>query len=128
VKLAVVLDLIFEPIEQLAFKFGDLSATQARHVNMIALRPPFIKMLLALHVHKIEFVNQPVSLQYLQRAINRNPVDSGVELSRMAEDLRRIQVLFGIFYYAQNRPALMSQAKTTGRECRLQAARGLGLR
>jgi len=62
VKLALALYLTFKAIEQIAFKLGDLSAAQARHMNVVALRSALVKMLLALHVHKIKFVNQAVAL------------------------------------------------------------------
>src|SRR5579864_7052508 len=55
-KFAVTLDLPFEAVEQLAFQFDDLSAAQAGHVYVIALRTPLVIMFLALHVHHIEFV------------------------------------------------------------------------
>ena len=62
VEVALALDLSFEAVEQIAFKFGNLSATQASHMNVIALRPSLIKVLLALHVHQVKFVNQSVAL------------------------------------------------------------------
>lgn len=65
VKLALALDLTFKPIEQIAFKLGDLSTAQAGHVNMISLRPPLVKMFFALHVHEIKFIDQAVALQQL---------------------------------------------------------------
>ncbi len=63
VELAVALNLTFKPLEQIALEFCDLAAAQARHMNVIALRPPFIKVLFTLHVHQIEFVYQAIALQ-----------------------------------------------------------------
>jgi hypothetical protein len=62
VKLAFALDLTFEPVEQIALKFSNLSASQARHMNVVALWPALIKVLLALHVHQVKLINEPVSL------------------------------------------------------------------
>jgi hypothetical protein len=62
VELAFALDLTFEPVEQIAFKFSNLSTSQARHMNVIALWPALIKVLLALHVHQVKLINEPVSL------------------------------------------------------------------
>lgn len=56
-KLAIPLDLPFETIEQIAFQFNDFSAAQTCHVNVVPLRPPLVKMFLALHVHQIELIN-----------------------------------------------------------------------
>ena len=63
VKPAIALDLSFQAIEQLAFEFHDFSAAQARHVDVVALWAALIKMLLALHVHQVEFVDQAIALQ-----------------------------------------------------------------
>jgi len=71
-------------------------------MNVIALRPALVEMLLALHVHEIEFIHKSMPLQQLESAIDGNTIDSGIELARMAENLRRIQVLLGILNYAQN--------------------------
>jgi hypothetical protein len=62
VKLTLALDLPFEPLEQIAFEFCDFAAAQARHMNVVTLRAALIKVLLALHVHQVEFVNQAVPL------------------------------------------------------------------
>ena len=56
-KAAIALDLTFETIEEIALEFHDLPATKACHVNVIALGASFVEMLLALHVHEIEFID-----------------------------------------------------------------------
>jgi hypothetical protein len=53
VKAALALDLAFQPVKKVAFELGDLTAAQARHVDMIALWPPLVKMLFTLHVHQV---------------------------------------------------------------------------
>ena len=63
VKLTLALDLPFEPLEQIAFEFRDFAAAQARHMNVVTLRSALIKVLLALHVHQVQFVNQAVPLE-----------------------------------------------------------------
>ena len=73
---ALALDLSFEAVEEVAFEFGDLAAAQTGHMNVIALRAPLIEMFFALHVHKVEFIDQAVPLQKIQRAIDGNPVNS----------------------------------------------------
>src|SRR5207245_11750118 len=50
-ELALALDLPFETVEKIALELQDFPATQACHVQMIALRPTFVKMLLPLEVH-----------------------------------------------------------------------------
>src|SRR5437016_11727451 len=44
-ELALALDLPFETVEKIALELQDFPATQACHVQMIALRPTFVKML-----------------------------------------------------------------------------------
>ena len=50
-ELAFALDLPFKAVEEIALELQDFPATQARHVQMIALRPTFVKVLLTLEVH-----------------------------------------------------------------------------
>jgi hypothetical protein len=50
---AVPLDLAFQTVEQIAFKLRDLPATQAGHVDVVALRSALIVMLLSLQMHEI---------------------------------------------------------------------------
>jgi len=63
VEAAIALDLTLEAVEEIAFKFHDLAATQASHVDVIALRAPLVEVLLALHVHQVEFVDKSMPLQ-----------------------------------------------------------------
>src|SRR5437762_85529 len=77
VKAAFALDLPFQPVEEVAFELRNSSAAQAGHVDVIAMRAAFVEMLLALHVHEVEFVYQSVALEQFERAINRDPIDAG---------------------------------------------------
>jgi len=109
-KLALALDLSLESLEEIALKLCDLSAAQAGHMNVITLRSALVKVLLALHVHQIEFVDQAVALQQLQGAIDRYPIDPRVDLACVPENLCGIQVLLSGLHNAQNCAALVSQA------------------
>jgi hypothetical protein len=119
---AVALDLTLEPVEEITFKFHDLATAKTGHVDVIALRTPLVEVLLALHVHQVEFVNQSVALEQLQSAINGNAVDSGIKFAGMPQDLRSIKVLLGGFDDAKNRAALPSQAKAARRQRSLQTS------
>jgi diacylglycerol kinase len=107
VKAAVALNLSFQPIEKITLEFHNFATTQASHVNMVPLRASLVKMLLALHMHQVEFVNQAMPFQQIQGSIDRNSINAGIELARMAKDLGSIKVLFRIFDNFENRPALM---------------------
>ena len=111
VKAAVAFDLTLKAVEEIAFKFHDLAATQAGHMDVIALRTPLVEVLLALHVHKIEFVNESMPLQELEGAVNGNAIDGGIKLAGMAQDLRSIKVLLGVLDHAEDGATLPSQAK-----------------
>lgn len=89
----VAFDLTLEAVEEVALELDDLAATQAGHMNMIALRTPLVIMLLALHVHEVEFVDQPVAFEQFQGSIYRHPVNAGIQFAGVAQDLRCIQVL-----------------------------------
>ena len=54
---ALALDLALQTIKEVALEFGDFSAAQACHMDMVSLRPSFVEVLLALHVHQVQFVN-----------------------------------------------------------------------
>src|SRR5262245_44527217 len=69
VEAAVALDLSLEPIEEIALEFRDLATTKTSHVNMVALWAPLVIMLLSLHVHQVEFVDQAMPLKQAQRAV-----------------------------------------------------------
>jgi len=127
VKAAFALNLALEAVEEIAFEFRNFPAAEAGHVDVVALRAPFIEMFLALHVHQVELVNQPVTLQQFERAVNRDLVDARIKVARVAQNLRRIEMLLCGFYHAQNRAALMGQPKTARGQCRLQMSGSFSL-
>jgi hypothetical protein len=111
VELAIPLDLPLQPVEKVAFKFRDLPTTQARHMDMVSLRTPLIKVLLTLHVHEVELVDKPVTLEQPQRPVHGDAVNLGINPLRPAQQLTGIKMLLGGFYHAQNGSALARHAK-----------------
>ena len=65
VEVAIALNLPLQAVEEVALEFRDLAATQASHMNVVALGPPLIKMLFALHVHEIKLIYQAMPLEQL---------------------------------------------------------------
>jgi hypothetical protein len=110
VKLAVALNLAFQTVEEITFKFFNLAAAQAGHVQVVTLRSAFIEVLFALEVHEVEFVDQAVALQQLQRSVNRYPVNGGIEFSGFPEQLAGVEVLLGGFNHAENGSPLSGHA------------------
>lgn len=110
VESAIALDLAFEAVEEIAFEFHDLSATKACHVNMIALRATLIEVLFTLHVHEIEFIDQSMTLEKAERAIDGNAINSRIQFASVPENLRGVEVLLGGFHHAENGAPLVSQS------------------
>lgn len=111
VEMAIALDLSLEPVEKVALEFGDLAAAQTSHVDVVALGPAFIKVFFALHVHKVEFIDQAVTLQQAEGAIDRHPIDTGIEFARPAQDLAGIEMLLRSLDHTEDGTALMSHAQ-----------------
>src|SRR3979409_2687173 len=71
VELAVALQLVLQSLKSLADKFGDLPATQARHVDVVALQPALVVMPFAIQMHQVKFIDHALALQQAKRAVNR---------------------------------------------------------
>ena len=97
-------------------------------MDVITLGAPFVEVLLALHMHQIKFIDETMPFEEVKGAIDRNPINARVELSRLTKNLRRIQMLLCSFDDAQNCSALMRQPNAARGECGLQSSRSLGLR
>lgn len=104
---ALALNLSFEAVEQVAFELCNLAAAKACHVDMIPLRAPFVKVLFPLHVHEVELINQAVTLEKIQGAIDGDSIDAWIESPRLTEDLRGIEMLLRGFNHAKNGSSLM---------------------
>ena len=87
----------FEAVEEIAFEFRDLAAAQAGHVNVVALGATLVEMLLSLHVHEVEFVDQAVALEQAEGAVDGDAINQGVEFASLAQDLAGVEVLFAQF-------------------------------
>ena len=126
--MAVPLDLALQSIKQIALKFADTSTPKARHVNVVALRPPLIKVFLPMQVHKIELVHQPMALQQAQCAVHSHAVDLRINRSGMAKNLRGIEMTLCGFDNAEDGPTLARHADPARSEFRLQPSRYFGPR
>ncbi len=78
---------------------------------------------LAVDLHQVEFVNQTVPLEQLQRSVHRAAIDAGVYLLCLAQELGRIQVFGGCLHHPQNGAALLGHADSAVGEMGLQPAR-----
>ena len=110
---AISLDLPLQSIKEITFEFRNLAAAQTRHVDVVPLRAAFVEMLLALHMHEVEFVNQSVTLEQSEGAVNRDPVNLRVQPASAPQQLAGIKVLFRGFHHAENGAALAGHAQPT---------------
>ncbi len=110
VKLAIALDLTFQPVEEITLEFSDSSAAKTGHVDVGAFGATFVEVLLSLHVHEIEFINEPMSFEQSQGAVDGHAVNGGIHFSRAAKDLAGVKMLFGSFNDAENGAALAGHA------------------
>ena len=124
---AVALDLSLQAVKEIALEFRDLAAAQAGHVDVVALRAALVIMFLALHVHEIQFVDQAMSFEQTESAINGDSVDVGIETAGVAQDLAGVEVLFGGFDHAEDGAALVGHAQAAGHKFGLQASGGFAL-
>ena len=54
-------------------------------MNVVAVQLAFVIVPLAVDVHQVELINQPLSLEQLQRAINRAAVHRSLQPPRFAQ-------------------------------------------
>jgi hypothetical protein len=127
VELAFALDLTFETVEESALEFRDFAATEARHVDVVALRTSLVKMFFALEMHEIEFVHEAVALEQAESAVDGDAVDIGIEFAGALKNLRGVEVLLRGFDDAQDRTALVRHAQSAGHEFGLEASGSFGL-
>src|SRR5215471_9220940 len=86
-KAAITLDLALETVEQVAFKFHDLAAAQAGHVDVVALGPSLVEMLFPFQMHEVQFIDQAVALEEAEGAIHSHAIDLRIDATRLAQDL-----------------------------------------
>src|SRR5512140_2838908 len=70
------LDLPLDAVEQRAGEFGDSPAAQAGEVHMLAEWALLVVVRIAFQVQKVQFVDQVMALEQLQRAVNGDAVDA----------------------------------------------------
>jgi hypothetical protein len=95
---AVVLDLFFQFFVEFGLEFADFSAFQAGYVDVVAGAMAFVEMLVAAQVQKIELVDEAVTLEKVESAVNRDAVNAGVDFLRALEDSAGVEVAFGVVH------------------------------
>ena len=83
-KATIPLDLSFQTIKQITLELSNLAAAQTRHMDVVPLWTPLIVVLLALHMHQVEFVDQSMAFEQTQRAVHRYTIDLRVDATGTA--------------------------------------------
>jgi hypothetical protein len=96
-------------------------------VDVVALGAALEVMFFTMHVHEIEFIDQAMSFEQAEGAVDGDAVDVGIEAAGVAQDLAGVEVLFGGFDHAQDSAALAGHAQAARHKFGLQASRGFGL-
>ena len=103
---AVVGNLALQFLVEFAFKLANFSASHTRHVDMVAWAVTFVEMAVAAQVEKVEFVNQALAFQQVERAIHSDASDPGIKFLGAFEDFARVQVATGCLHHLQQDAAL----------------------
>ena len=107
---AIVGDLTFQLLEEAGFKFADFATAQAGDVNVVARTVCFVIMLIAAEMQQIEFVDQAVALQEIERAVDGDAMDVGIDALRALEDFVGGEVALGAVHHLEEDAALARQA------------------
>jgi len=126
-EVAITLDLPFQPFEQVALEFQNLAASQAGHVDVVALGTALVIMLFPLHVHEIKLIHQPMSLEQAEGAVHGYAINLRVKPAGVTQYLAGIEVLLGGLDHTQDRAALPGHAQAARHQFSLQASGGFGL-
>ena len=109
---------------QFTFEFADFAAFHAGYVDVVARAVAFVVMAVAAQVQQVEFVDQTLALQQIERAIDGDARDGWIDFLRAFQNFGGVEVAAGSFHHLQQDAALFGQANAAGAECLLQVARG----
>lgn len=91
-KLILRRDFLLQPLEGRTGKFLDLSAAEAREMEMLFLGSDFVVVLFALDVHEVKLVDHAHALQEVNGAVDGGSVNVGVALACLLEQARRVKM------------------------------------
>lgn len=106
---AVARNLLHQIFVKLAFEFADFPAADAGDVNVVARAVAFVIVPVAAKVQQVELVNQPMSLQQVDRAVDRHRRDVRIDLVRTPEDFGRVEMAPRRLHHLQDHAALARQ-------------------
>src|SRR5580704_14233519 len=94
-------------------------------MDVISRAVAFVEMPMAAKVEQVQFVDEAVMLQELERAIDGDARDIRVDRLCAFENFASIEVPRGSFHHLEHHTALARKADTPGPELALEAAGSL---
>ena len=119
---AVARDLLFQLFVQFAFHFAHFSAAQTCDMNMVAGPVAFVEMAIAAKVEQIELVNQAVALQEIDRTVDGDSCDVGVDFLRALEDFTGIEMAARRLHHLEKHAALAREPDPARAQFALQTS------
>ena len=119
---AVARDLLLQLFVQLAFHFSHFSTMQTGDVNVVARAVAFVEVPVAAKVKQVELVDEPMAFQQIDRAIDGNARDVGIDFLRALEDFAGVEVAARGLHHLQKHSALAREPDSTGAKFALQAS------
>ena len=89
---------------------------------MIARAVAFVEVSIAAEMQEIEFVDESVALEQIERAVDGDAGDVGIDLLGAFENFAGVQMAAGGFHDLQEDPALFGETDSFGAEGLLQVA------
>jgi hypothetical protein len=123
---AIAGDLTFELLVETGFEFADLAAAETGDVDVIARAVGLVVMAIAAEVQEVEFVDQSLTLEEIDGAVDGDEVDVGIYFLGAIEDLVDVEVLFGGVHHLQDDAALAGETDPAFTESVLEMADGSG--
>ena len=89
---------------------------------MVARAVAFVEVAIATQVEQIEFVNQALAFEQVERAIDGDAGDAGIEFLGTFEDFSGVEMAARCFHDLEQDAALFGEANATRSEGLLQVA------
>ena len=85
-------DLPLQPLERGTVKLFDLSAMEARQMEMILLCLDLVIMLFPVQVHQVQFIDQPQAFEQFKGPVHGRAIDVGVPLASASQQRGSVEM------------------------------------
>jgi hypothetical protein len=124
--IAIASDLLFELLVEARLEFADFAAAETGDMNVIAGAVGFVIMAVAAEMEKVELVDEALTFEQINGAVDGDEVDFGIDFLCAFEDLVDVEMLLGRIHDLENDAALARDANAALAERGLEMAGGLG--